>query len=194
MTRLLVCAALVAVVGVAAAQEKDVNELQASKESAAPAQDTGWRVVEAEAFTVPMPGPAAKSQGDVPSPFGNLQLHTWTVELDEAAVIVGLTDYPADKVSDASPAKILEAVRDGAVRSGQGTLVKDRVISIEAPAPKAKWPGREFEATLASGFRVRSRIYLVANRLYQLVIVTRGEGGAELFERVAQGFRLQPVK
>ncbi|MBY0459567.1 MAG: hypothetical protein K2V38_19780 [Gemmataceae bacterium] len=81
-------------------------------------------------------------------------------------VAVSDMPIPAGEPADVTQGR-LDGARDGAVRNVGGAL------KTSSPVTLGGHPGREFTATItspAAGF-LRSRVYLVGTRMYQVVVV-----------------------
>jgi hypothetical protein len=87
-------------------------------------------------------------------------------------LIYGLsyTDYPLGSIHSDSTT-ILESFfnssRDGAIANVQGELLSETILNL------SEYPGRELRINFKNGLAlIRSRNYLVKNRLYNLQIIT----------------------
>lgn len=145
---------------------------------------------EAGEFSISTPAPFEETQQSVDTPVGTVEIVTFTAETEQSAYVVAYTDYPPEIVEQSNPQELLDSSRDGAVTNIGGTLVREKEIDLKGN------PGRsllinantdEGDATM-----VRSDIYLVGNRLYQVLVVApepiMREGSADRF---LQSFNLQ---
>jgi hypothetical protein len=120
-------------------------------------------------FSVSMPGEVEVESQEIESEVGALPTYTFTATEKTAAYVVAYTDYPADSIGDVDPAAILDGARDGVQESLNGTIVRERNITISGH------PGRDLE--MKSGeMQVRSNIYLVGSRMYQVIAVVPTKG------------------
>jgi hypothetical protein len=87
------------------------------------------------------------------------------VEAGDVAVGVGYNDLPPDAVRDQDSTVLLENGRDGAVKNINGKLISDKLVALGA------YPGLEFSAEVQQDYRYLARIYLIKDRLYQLVFL-----------------------
>lgn len=118
------------------------------------------------AFSVLMPKTPTLETQMVNTPLGPIELQFFSAELADVAYVVGYSDYPAAFVAQSNPVIMLNGARDGAVANVQGKLVSEQAIFIGG------YPGRELRIeTLDGQFAAMSRIYLVNNRLYQVMVV-----------------------
>jgi hypothetical protein len=82
---------------------------------------------------------------------------------------VAYVDYPYSAVRVTPTSSLLDGARDGAVERTNGRLLSEKLISLGG------YPGREIKIKVETPKHtaiVRSRIYLVKNRLYQVLVVT----------------------
>ena len=125
---------------------------------------------EAGKFSISAPTDLEESQQSVQTPVGPIDIHTFTAETKESAFVVAYSDYPAAIVTESDPQMLLDSSRDGAISNLRGTLVQEEKIELESH------PGRSLliNATTETGEPavIDARIYLVNNRLYQILVVT----------------------
>jgi hypothetical protein len=119
-------------------------------------------------YTVLMPGAPQETVQDVPTPAGKMKLTSTAVELkDEGKVFAVLfADYDprADYSDEAFAHRVIEAVLAGSVRSRKGEVRKQAKIKL------GSHHGQECLFDTAGGAeKTLARVYLVGNRLYQLV-------------------------
>lgn len=125
----------------------------------------GWIKYSSERgrFSVVMPTQPSPRDQPIDSAAGPTVNHVFMSVKGSAAFAVSYADYPQASDS-ADPQVVLDNVRQGALNGIKGTLVSSRRIMHKG------YPGREFQAS-TKGALYTSRIYLVGNRLYQLVVV-----------------------
>jgi hypothetical protein len=100
-------------------------------------------------FKVLMPGTPKQDQAETESDFGKGVLHMNTAQ-------AGKTLYGAN---------YCDSSRDGAVANLEGELAGEKDIKL------GEYPGREIQIDVAGGKRLfRVRVYLVDQRLYQVVV------------------------
>lgn len=139
-------------------------------------------------FSVEFPGKPEEQSQTVQTEVGSIKLNIVMYEKRNSAYLVMYCDYPADHVQAAGSDVILEGACEGAVSNIRGTLVSQEPITI------GDHPGREIKATASTDgnqVELRSRIYLVGNRLYQ-VIVSATPGGTKdsVANRFVDSFKL----
>jgi hypothetical protein len=121
-------------------------------------------------FTVSTPASFEETQQSIETPVGNIDIYTFTAETDESAYVVAFSDYPPQMVAQSEPEMLLNSSRDGAVNNLGGTLVSEEVIDLEG------YPGRSLVIKADDETNkptiISSRIYLVDNRLYQVLVVS----------------------
>jgi len=127
-------------------------------------------VSEAGRFSVVTPLTLNETSQTVDTKAGKILLYLFGGEQGDIACFVAYADYPETYVQSNDPETLLDGGRDGAVRNVKGTLVKEIKIKLDG------YPGRELlvNGTTADGkdFTVKQRMFLVKNRLYQVITVT----------------------
>jgi len=129
-----------------------------------------WRLFESREgrFKVAFPGAPVVKRGKFPTDIGHyVNSARHTAGDADATYDVRYNDYPASTTSKLTPAKMLEAMRDGLVAESKGDL------GWEKPYSLGKFAGRDLEIVGGDGTRYRIRLLLVENRLYQLTVMTR---------------------
>ncbi|MCL5275564.1 MAG: hypothetical protein M1434_12605 [Chloroflexi bacterium] len=120
-------------------------------------------------FTVTMPATPKESSQSVDTAAGKIDLYLYTAQVGTSAYLVSFSDYPADMMSQADPAKVLDGAMNGAVTNISGTILSSQDITLSGN------PGKDFSAEgkikNPGDGSVRGRIYLVKNRLYQIIVV-----------------------
>ena len=116
-------------------------------------------------FSILMPGKSTLKITNVNTPVGEIPLYSFTVGDDNFAYIVSYADYPEDVIESSNPKDILDGVREGVVEGVRGTLISEIIISINGN------PGREINIDVGGTTSVKSKVYLVENRLYQIMVV-----------------------
>jgi hypothetical protein len=113
-------------------------------------------------------------------------------------VMVGYADLPAGSVTAASTKGILDGGRDASVAAVRGTLRSEKDITL------GSFPGRELavEVSVADpavqGALVRSRAYLVKDRLYYIQVIRERPADPntpepELVQKALDSFRIVPA-
>ncbi len=134
-----------------------------------------WKPLDNPAFSVNLPGDAKPQDGTEQTEAGPVKTTTWGVQTpgDKGAFFaVSIADYPPGMMAKAVPSKVLEGARDGAMANVGGTVEKDVGVFLDSGLPKKKYPGREFNGNTKSGLKLAARLYLVDDRLYQMICVS----------------------
>ncbi len=157
--------------------------------AAASASAQEWKKFSGDSgrFSVELPGEPKQQKQDVQTDAGKITITMYIVEVGNGGYFVALSDFPAALVQAADPEVLLANARDGAVRNVRGKLVSDKAITL------GEHQGREiqFEADNPAGKIVgRARLYLVGNRLYQLLVVGQGAEALEQSGKFFGSFRL----
>ena len=126
------------------------------------AQST-WQVFSPSAggFSVSMPGEPTER-------LVQESLHMFSVEYDGRIYAVGYVDLDSETLNAAlrnNPERFWNGVRQGLLHDGQADLVGDRPISLDG------YTGREIEYEDANGLMGKVRIYVVNQRIYQVMAV-----------------------
>jgi len=121
-------------------------------------------------FSVLMRGEPLYTKREIDTPAGRFVAHLYVSDRPDSVVAIGYTDYPLALVLGSTPDQLFASVRDTWLRRLHGTLTRfDRPLKIDG-----KHPGIEFSADgqieNTEAF-VRARLYLVDQRLYQVVIL-----------------------
>ena len=133
-----------------------------------------WQQFSSEAgkFTVLMPGkPTQESDTDAD---GSIT-HNFTVVRGETVYLVTYSEL-VDVVTQLNPSEIFDAVCGGYAADGD-KLVNQREIELSG------YPGRSVELRAKDGTSGKASMYLIGNRLYQLLLISPNlEDGKQFFE------------
>lgn len=141
-------------------------------------------VSEEGGFSVSMPGEPNEETQTVPTEAGDIEVHMFSVESGGTAYLVGYSDYPPDLVEMVDSEVLLDSARDGAV--DDGTLVSEESITLD------DYPGRSLTVdTSDEDIMVFARIFLVGNRLYQVVVSTGEDALTEDMSGFFDSFKLR---
>jgi TonB family protein len=124
-------------------------------------------------FSVKLPSRPVTTTQRVETPDGWLPMRVYTLATPDQ-YIVSYMDYPRTLEDPARVGQFFAGVRDGALRATGATLLRERDVTL------AGHPGRQFKMKLRGGLVGRARIYVVGNRLYQLLFIVHEEGAPEL--------------
>jgi hypothetical protein len=135
-------------------------------------------------FKVLLPGLPKKSEIDTESDFGKGVLHMYTVGVNKTMYGVNYADYPA-KIKKVSIKQVFDSSRTGAVANLKGKLSSEKDIKL------GDHPGREIQIEVAGKRLFRVRVYLVGQRLYQVVVFgTKEAATSKLADRFLDSFKL----
>ena len=120
-------------------------------------------------FSVAFPGKPKEATKDADSAAGKLSFTRFTYEDGDTGLLVIYCDYPPKLRKEKGAEKILDDARDGCVEKAKGKLTDEKKRTIG----KDKEPGRELLIQLPDEGKpyFRSRMYLVGDRLYQVIVV-----------------------
>lgn len=144
---------------------------------------------EAGRFKVTAPAALQETTQAVEAQSGKLDLRLFYTQQDDIGYFVSYCDYPPEVVQKADPEKMLDGARDGAVSNAKGKLLQETKITL------AGHPGREMliEAIseMGSASIIKERLFMVKNRLYQVVVVApRSKVGDKEVDAFLQSFKL----
>lgn len=133
----------------------------------APAPDWKTFTYPADGFRASFPAAPSENRQSVDTDSGPVQLRTYLLELDQAALFIAVADY-GPKTAGSDTDDLLEGAKDGALQTSGAHLTSETKITLGTN------PGLQFEAATDSA-HFYARIYLVGSTLYQtLVIVPNG--------------------
>ena len=126
-------------------------------------------------FTIMAPGTMVESQQQVQTEAGAVTLYMFLHEKsDSEAYIASYADYDSQLTELVDPNDVLDGSRDGAVGNMGGTLTSETRITANG------FPGRDLVISATVEGRTvsaRMRIFLVKNRLYQIMGLEEGANG-----------------
>jgi hypothetical protein len=121
-------------------------------------------------FSVIAPAALKEQPQTIDTSSGKTGSHTFLVEKNNITYVVAYTDFLAEIVTSGDPQYMLSNARDTMVSSIQGTLTTETNITLN------KFPGRDMTVAIIMpdglGGIMRAHIYLVGNRLYQVMVWT----------------------
>jgi hypothetical protein len=121
-----------------------------------------WKEVTSQdgGFKVLMPPGAAKLAAEEEPPVGRITLTTYTVKQNGDGYFVAWADLPPKPPFE--PDDFLKGIAkrydNAAVKSSKAVILQDN-------------PGREFELETEKGRKVVGRLYVVKDRLYELIVI-----------------------
>jgi hypothetical protein len=152
----------------------------------------GWQTIDNASFSVEVPGAPKVEEGTEQTAAGAVKTTTWGVQGSSSFFAVSTADYPPGMMAAAVPSKVLEGARDGAMANVGGTVEDDIGVFLDSGLPKKKYPGREFNGSTKSGLKLAARLFLVDDRLYQLICVSpKASFNADDFKKFADSFKLK---
>jgi hypothetical protein len=136
-------------------------------------------------FKVLMRGTPEQYKLDAESDFGKGVLHMNSVQADKTMYGANYCDFPAE-IKKAPLKQVYDSSRDGAVANLEGKLASEKDIKL------GDYPGREIRIDVAGGKRLfRARVYLVDQRLYQVVVFgTREAATSKDADKFLDSFKL----
>jgi hypothetical protein len=140
-------------------------------------------------FKVLMPGTPKESEAETESDFGKGVLHMNSLAASGMMFAANYSDFPTE-VKKVPLKQIYDSSRDGAVANMEGKLAKEKDIKL------GDHPGREVLIDVAGGKRLfRARVYLVGQRLYQVVVFgTKEAATSKDADKFLDSFKLMDEK
>jgi hypothetical protein len=117
-------------------------------------------------FAVSMPGaPTADHDVEDYGDAGKIGIFSYVLDLPSAQYAVIHADFPADFVQRMGTDQMLITAREEALAQFEGVLLDEKDITLTS-----KYPGREQRITVEGVITVRSRLYLVGQRIYYVMV------------------------
>ena len=115
-------------------------------------------------FTVLMVGTPKQYKLDTESDFGKGVLNMNSIQLGKTMYAANYCDFPAE-IKKAGLKQVYDSSRDGAAANLEGKLASEKDLKL------GEHPGREIQIAVQGGKRLfRARVYLIDQRLYQVVV------------------------
>lgn len=111
-------------------------------------------------FSVLMPSQPESDERAKDTPVGRVVMHFFTTRAAGGVFVVSYADYPVGEAK-----RELDANRDSFLKGMKATLVSESDIKLQDN------PGRDIKAE-RDQLSIKSRMYLVGKRYYQLVAIT----------------------
>ena len=128
-------------------------------------------------FSISFPGEPTESSQEISTEIGPMTIVMYTYENRNGVYLASYSDYPDEIIELSDPNEILNGAQSGAVGNVNGQLVSSKDIDI------ASYPGKEIVFNIPKSKRIppggigKAQIYLVDNRLYQILSI---EGGSKV--------------
>ncbi len=134
-------------------------------------QPTEWKkfILGDNQFAVNFPTEPNRESQIVNTPNGKVELIQYMSKKGDILYAVMYGDYPSKALVGMTSEQLLDNGRDGAVENVQGKLLSEVIIS------KGIHPGREITVKVEPGNIFSAQIVLKDNRVYQIMVVTRGD-------------------
>lgn len=145
-------------------------------------QGAEWKTFESKEgdFRVLFPGKPMRQTQEIPVPGGKTKLHLFLVSpQDDRVYMVSYNDYPEAVVKAQETKTLLDNVVKGNVESLKGKVLSQKEITLG----QKKHPGRAVLIENNEGAQYKAKVFLVGNRLYQVVAL----GPKEFIEQKETG-------
>lgn len=147
-----------------------------------------WQAVKTDGlgFSIEMPGDPKVEEQDVDLDDGaKAKMRTIQILSVDTIYDVTVADYPKGTVQSIGDDKVLDNARDGALSESGETLVRETRIEF------AGRPARELLITMPMGMSLRSRIFVVGDRLFNVGAITKkGNETSANIEKYFASFKL----
>ncbi len=151
-----------------------------------------WQEYQSQAgrYSILMPDKPKEQTQSVNSAAGTLEMYIVSVENQSGAYLVAYVDYPADLIRSGQENDILDGAVQGGVANVNGKLTRQQDFPLDTI------PGREAEFDApAQGAQpathIKSRYFLVNNRLYQVMVVApQRQGLPDAAQKFFDSFKL----
>jgi hypothetical protein len=150
-----------------------------------------WRelAVHDGGFSILMRGQPQYVRQTLDTPAGRMEAHLYSSDRPDAYFAVGYSDYPLALVVGGSPQELFAGVRDTWLRRLEG-----RLLSSDDRITAGTYPGYVFSAegkTQGADAFLDARLYLVEQRLYQIVAISRKHAVSQgVVNRYLDSFKL----
>jgi hypothetical protein len=128
-----------------------------------------WKTFSPDAghFAVQMPGTPTEFKKTVEAPGGAVEVLVYELAVPgtEGKFAVSYFDIPEASAKPGTEDKRLDNARDGAIASSKGKLKREKSLLLDT------YPGREITIEIEGKGLVAVRLYVVRNRLYQVMAV-----------------------
>jgi hypothetical protein len=118
-----------------------------------------------KSFTLMLPKNVEETKQVVNTPLGPINIYFFEAKAKHHVFTVAFSDYPPSFIETNDTKTLLDGSRDGAVRNIQGQLLSETFIDFKGHS------GRELRILGPQKIILKMRIYLVGNRLYQIMTV-----------------------
>lgn len=139
-------------------------------------------------FMVMLPKDVKEEKQAVNTQLGPIEYVSYSAKAKHQEFTIAYSDYPDSFVTATDPKVLLDGSRDGAVRNIQGTLLSETIIDMNGR------PGRELRIEGPQKIILKSRIYLVGKRLYQIMAVSQPDHSFDKkIDEVFSSFKIQGI-
>jgi hypothetical protein len=122
-----------------------------------------------KSFSVMLPKDVKEDKQTAFTELGPIEFISYSAKAEFQEFTIAYSDYPDTFVVATGPNVLLDGSRDGAVRNVQGKLLSETKIEING------YPGRELKIESPQKIILKSQIYMVGKRLYQLMAISNSD-------------------
>lgn len=137
-------------------------------------------------FIVMLPKDVKEEKQSINTQLGPIELVSYYAKAKHQEFTIAYSDYPDSFITARDPNVLLDGSRDGAVKNIQGTLLSETIIDMNGH------PGRELRIEGPQKIIMKSRIYLVGKRLYQIMTISKPDHSFDKkIEEVLSSFKIE---
>jgi hypothetical protein len=162
-----------------------VASAPAAPAEATPIEAAAWKQFSPEkgGFSVLLPGTPIEAPVKVATPVGEMTVQTYVVQRSDGSRFAVLYNDSPTPLGPQEVQQNLETAKATMAATSGGTLKSEKSITLEGN------PGRELEISVRDGL-VKVRIYIVKQRLYQVIAGPVGKVTATDVDKVLDSFKL----
>jgi hypothetical protein len=140
-------------------------------------------------FSVKAPVTLVEQLQTIDTGGGKIEAHTYTGEKDGISYVVAYTDFRQEIINQNDPLEMLNTARDTMLSSIKGNLLLETRLTLGDAVGRELILG--YTASDGAERVMRARIYLVKNRLYQVIAVAdKGQEMADSITKFLDSFKL----
>jgi hypothetical protein len=152
--------------------------------------DAPWTELSPEdkAFTIQFPGTPVKQVEKIKTPTGTIDVISYALKpsKDRPAYLLSYSEF-AGQPDKLTPQQRLDKAQAGALASTKGKLQSQKNFTLQG------YPGRELLIATPEDQHLRTQIYVVGDRVYQLIVVGPADQVASKdADKFFDSFKLKP--
>src|SRR5262249_10809830 len=138
-------------------------------------------------YSVQFPGTPKEVTQRMDTEAGSIDATIASLEGPGAFYAIAYNDYPKDVTAKQTPDQLLDKAQKGAVDKVKGKLLNQKKVQAGG------YPGRELQIQAPGDLEIAEHVYLVKNRLYQVLVVSpKGKAAPGDTKKFLDSFQFQP--